>query len=29
LDRLFPIPVKAQDYVRKRNRLWTQLKTGL
>jgi len=29
MERLFPNPVKAQDYVRKRNRLWTQLKTGM
>lgn len=29
MARLFPNPVKAQDYVRKRNRLWTQLKTGM
>lgn len=29
MARLFPNPVKAQDYVRQRNRLWTQLKTGL
>jgi putrescine transport system substrate-binding protein len=29
MARLFPNPVKAQDYVRQRNRLWTQLKTGM
>ncbi len=29
MQRLFPNPVKAQDYVRARNRLWTQLKTGM
>jgi putrescine transport system substrate-binding protein len=29
MTRLFPNPVKAQDYVRARNRLWTQLKTGV
>ncbi|MDZ7668256.1 MAG: hypothetical protein U5Q16_02150 [Gammaproteobacteria bacterium] len=29
MERLFPNPVKAQDYVRKRNRLWTQIKTGM
>lgn len=29
MARLFPNPVKAQDYVRSRNRLWTQIKTGM
>ena len=29
MQRLYPNPVKPQDYVRMRNRLWTQLKTGL
>ena len=29
MARLFPNPVKEQDYVRARNRLWTQLKTGM
>ncbi|MEQ8858115.1 MAG: polyamine ABC transporter substrate-binding protein [Pseudomonadales bacterium] len=29
MQRLFPNPVKAPDYVRARNRLWTQLKTGM
>ena len=29
MARLFPNPVKAPDYVRSRNRLWTQLKTGM
>ncbi len=29
MARLYPNPVKPQDYVRMRNRLWTQLKTGL
>ncbi len=28
MQRLFANPVKPQDYVRARNRLWTQLKTG-
>ncbi|MEQ8484929.1 MAG: polyamine ABC transporter substrate-binding protein [Pseudomonadales bacterium] len=28
MARLFPNPVKASDYVRARNRLWTQIKTG-
>ncbi len=29
MARLFPNPVKAPDYVRSRNRLWTQIKTGM
>jgi len=29
MGRLFPNPVKPQGYVRQRNRLWTQLKTGM
>jgi len=29
MSRLFPNPVKAPDYVRSRNRLWTQIKTGM
>jgi len=29
MQRLFPNPVKPQGYVRQRNRLWTQLKTGM
>ncbi len=29
MQRLFPNPVKPPDYVRARNRLWTQLKTGM
>ena len=29
MARLFPNPVKEQDYVRSRNRLWTRVKTGL
>jgi putrescine transport system substrate-binding protein len=29
MARLFPNPVKEPDYVRARNRLWTQLKTGV
>lgn len=29
MQRLFPNPVKGSDYVRARNRLWTQLKTGM
>jgi putrescine transport system substrate-binding protein len=29
MARLFPNPVKAADYVRARNRLWTQIKTGM
>ena len=29
MQRLFPNPVKEQPYVRARNRLWTQLKTGM
>lgn len=29
MARLFPNPVKEPDYVRVRNRLWTQIKTGM
>lgn len=29
MERLYPNPVKPQDYVRARNRIWTQIKTGI